>query len=100
MYGVQGRTWVAMGDPVGPPALQRTLIRRFLERVDDYDGTPVFYEIGHAGLHRYADFGLTFVKLGEEALVDPGVVHARRQRRRTRRARRCAGSSATAARSG
>jgi phosphatidylglycerol lysyltransferase len=70
MYGVQGRTWVAMGDPVGPPALQRTLIRRFLERVDDYDGTPVFYEIGHTGLHRYADFGLTFVKLGEEALVN------------------------------
>ena len=24
MYGVQGRTWVAMGDPVGPPDLQRT----------------------------------------------------------------------------
>ena len=69
MYGVQGRTWVAMGEPVGPPELQRTLIRRFLERVDDYDGTPVFYEIGHTGLHRYADFGLTFVKLGEEALV-------------------------------
>ncbi|MEO5820532.1 MAG: bifunctional lysylphosphatidylglycerol flippase/synthetase MprF [Vicinamibacteraceae bacterium] len=70
MYGVQGRTWVAMGDPVSPAALQRTLIRRFLERVDDYAGTPVFYEIGHTGLHRYADFGLTFVKLGEEALVD------------------------------
>jgi phosphatidylglycerol lysyltransferase len=69
MYGVQGRTWVAMGEPVGPPALQRTLIRRFLERVDDYDGTPAFYEIGHTGLHRYADFGLTFVKLGEEAVV-------------------------------
>ena len=70
MYGVQGRTWVAMGDPVGPPDVQRTLIRRFLERVDDVDGTPVFYEVGHAGLHHYADFGLTFVKLGEEALVD------------------------------
>jgi len=70
MYGVQGRTWVAMGDPVGPPDVQRPLIRRFLERVDDYDGTPVFYEIGHAGLHRYADVGLGFVKLGEEAVVD------------------------------
>ncbi len=70
MYGVQGRTFVAMGDPVGPPELQSTLIRRFLERVDDYDGTPVFYGIGHTGLHRYADVGLTFVKLGEEALVD------------------------------
>jgi phosphatidylglycerol lysyltransferase len=70
MYGVQGRTWVAMGDPVGPPERRRCLIRRFLERVDDYDGTPAFYEIGHGGLHDYADFGLTFVKLGEEAIVD------------------------------
>jgi phosphatidylglycerol lysyltransferase len=70
MYGVQGRTWVAMGDPVGPPALQPILIRRFLERVDDYDGTPVFYGVGPSALHRYADVGLTFIKLGEEALVD------------------------------
>lgn len=70
MYGVQGRTWVAMGDPVGPIERRRCLIRRFLERVDDYDGTPAFYEIGHEGLHHYADFGLTFVKLGEEAIVD------------------------------
>ena len=30
----------------------------------------MFYEIGPADLHRYADFGLTFVKLGEEARVD------------------------------
>jgi phosphatidylglycerol lysyltransferase len=70
MYGVQGRTWVAMGDPVAAPDRQRILIRRFLERVDDYDGSAVFYEVGHAGLHLYADFGLTFAKLGEEALVD------------------------------
>ena len=70
MYGVQGRTWVAMGDPVGPPSCMRTLIRLFLERCDDFGGVPVFYEIGHEHLHRYADFGLTFVKLGEEARVD------------------------------
>ena len=31
---------------------------------------PVFYEVGREHLHRYADFGLTFVKLGEEAKVD------------------------------
>ena len=99
MYGVQGRTWVAMGEPVGPPELQRTLIRRFLERVDDYDGTPVFYEIGHTGLHRYADFGLTFVKLGEEALVNLPAFTLEGGADRVR-ARPCAASSATAARSG
>ena len=70
MYGVQGRTWVALGDPVGPAARVPDLIRLFLARCDDYGGTPVFYEVGTRYLHHYADFGLTFVKVGEEARVD------------------------------
>ena len=77
MYGVQGRTWVALGDPVGPPDRLAGLIRLFLERCDDFGGVPVFYEVGKEGLHRYADFGLTFVKLGEEARVDLSLVLAR-----------------------
>ena len=70
MYGVQGRTWAAMGDPVGPAPQVPILIRAFLERCDDFGGTPVFYEVRKDYLHHYADFGLTFVKLGEEARVD------------------------------
>ena len=70
MYGVQGRTWVALGDPVGPDDRLNDLVRAFLERCDDFGGVPVFYEVGKTHLHRYADFGLTFVKLGEEAKVD------------------------------
>ena len=70
MYGVQGRTWAALGDPVGPPHRLNTLIQLFLERCDDFGGVPVFYEISSEHLHRYADLGLTFVKLGEEARVD------------------------------
>ena len=70
MYGVQGRTWVALGDPVGPTERSSNLIRAFLEKCDDFDGVPVFYEVRKDQLHKYADFGLTFVKLGEEARVD------------------------------
>jgi phosphatidylglycerol lysyltransferase len=70
MYGVQGRTWVALGDPVGPEEKTPELIRLFLERCDDFGGIPAFYQIGRARLHHYADFGLTFVKIGEEARVD------------------------------
>jgi phosphatidylglycerol lysyltransferase len=70
MYGVQGRTWVALGDPVGPDDRLSNLVRLFLERCDDFGGIPVFYQVTPAHLHRYADFGLTFVKLGEEARVD------------------------------
>lgn len=70
MYGVQGRTWVALGDPIGPADRIGGLIRRFLERADDFGGVPVFYEVRKEHLHTYADVGLTFVKLGEEARVD------------------------------
>jgi phosphatidylglycerol lysyltransferase len=70
MYAVQGRSWVSMGDPVCPPERVQDMIRLFLERCDDFGGTPVFYEVGKNYLHHYADFGMTFVKLGEEARVD------------------------------
>jgi phosphatidylglycerol lysyltransferase len=75
MYGVQGRTWVAMGDPVGEHREATELIRRFFGRCDDFGGTPVFYQVHKERLHQYADFGLTFVKLGEEAFVELDSFH-------------------------
>jgi phosphatidylglycerol lysyltransferase len=75
MYGAQGRTWVAMGDPVGEHREATELIRQFFGRCDDFGGTPVFYQVRKERLHQYADFGLTFVKLGEEAFVELGAFH-------------------------
>ncbi len=69
MYGVHGRTWAALGDPVGPPAAAPGLIRAFVERADDHGGVPVFYQIRPAQLSMYAEFGMSFAKLGEEARV-------------------------------
>lgn len=69
MYGVRGRTWVALGDPVGPPAAAASLTRDFVERADDYGATPVFYQVHPEQLHCYADLGLTFAKFGEEARI-------------------------------
>jgi uncharacterized membrane protein YbhN (UPF0104 family) len=70
MYSVKGRTCAAFGDPVGPPDRIPELIRAFLARCDALGATPVFYEVGDACLHHYADFGLSFIKLGEEGRVD------------------------------
>jgi phosphatidylglycerol lysyltransferase len=70
MYDVYGRTWVALGDPVCAPDRMAEMIRLFLEKCDDFGGTPVFYEVSTTWLHHYVDFGLTFVKLGEEGRVD------------------------------
>ncbi len=69
MYGVHGRTWVALGDPAGPEAAAPALIRAFVDRADDFAGQPVFYQVHGAHLHRYAELGMAFAKLGEEARV-------------------------------
>ena len=70
MYAVQGRSWISMGDPVCPADRVPHMLRLFLEKCDDFGGTAVFYEVGKDYLHHYADFGMSFVKLGEEARVD------------------------------
>lgn len=69
MYAVQGRSWVAMGDPVGPSGSHSDLIWGFHELVDRHGGWTVFYEVGSANLEVYVDLGLTVVKIGEEAVV-------------------------------
>jgi phosphatidylglycerol lysyltransferase len=69
MYAVQRRTWAAMGDPVGPPHGLVPLVRLFMERAADFGGVPTFYQASAEHLATYADVGLTFIKLGEEALV-------------------------------
>jgi len=70
MYGVQGRSWVAMGDPVGPPSAAAELIWKFRKQCDEYAGWPVFYEVSQQMLPLYLDQGFTLLKLGEEARVN------------------------------
>ncbi|HEX9163157.1 MAG TPA: bifunctional lysylphosphatidylglycerol flippase/synthetase MprF [Thermoanaerobaculia bacterium] len=69
MYGVEGRSWVAMGDPIGPESACRELAWRFLEEADRHDGWTVFYQVRQRNLALYVDLGLTLLKLGEEARV-------------------------------
>jgi phosphatidylglycerol lysyltransferase len=70
MYSVQGRSWVAMSDPVGNPAAFDKLLWTYLEIVDQFGGRPIFYEITAAHLPLYLDLGLSLMKIGEEATVD------------------------------
>lgn len=70
MYQVQGRSWIAMGEPVGPQQCWEPLMWRFRELCDRRSGWPVFYQIGAENLPLYLDHGLSLLKLGEEARVD------------------------------
>jgi phosphatidylglycerol lysyltransferase len=69
MYAIQGRSWISMGDPVGPQAARADLVWRFREWVDRYDGRAVFYQVAEENLPVYLDQGFTLLKLGEEARV-------------------------------
>ncbi|MDP9362325.1 MAG: bifunctional lysylphosphatidylglycerol flippase/synthetase MprF, partial [Acidobacteriota bacterium] len=69
MYGVEGRSWIAMGDPVGADDEKQELIWQFRELCDLHAGWPVFYEVQRQNLHFYLDLGLTLLKIGEEARV-------------------------------
>jgi phosphatidylglycerol lysyltransferase len=69
MYGVRGRSWVALGDPIGDPDCQRELIWAFRELSDRHGGWPAFYQVGAEYVGTYQDLGLGQFKLGEEARV-------------------------------
>lgn len=69
MYGRQGRSWVALGDPVGPRDCWPALIWRFAEYARTGGGRVVFYQVSGDNLSFYADIGLRAFKLGEEAIV-------------------------------
>lgn len=69
MYAVAGKSWVSMGDPVGPEEAAGELAWQFTEMVQQHGGWPVFYQVTDDTLHRYVDMGLTLVKIGEEGRV-------------------------------
>jgi phosphatidylglycerol lysyltransferase len=70
MYGVEGRSWISMGDPVGDDTEKQELIWKFRELCDMHAGWTVFYEVQRRNLHLYLELGLTLMKIGEEARVD------------------------------
>ena len=69
MYRVRGKSWVALGDPVGPREEHRNLVWIFRALCDRYGGWPVFYLVDGESLPLYVDLGLSLVKLGDDARV-------------------------------
>jgi phosphatidylglycerol lysyltransferase len=70
MFGIAGRSWIALGDPLGPESERAELAWRFRESADQHGGWPVFYEVSARHLPIYIDLGLTLFKLGEEAMIN------------------------------
>lgn len=70
MYAVEGRSWVAMGDPVGrDDRARQELVWTFRERCERGGGWPVFYQVTPDDLDLYLEVGMSLLKIGEEARV-------------------------------
>jgi phosphatidylglycerol lysyltransferase len=69
MYGIHRRSWISMGDPIGPPEVRRELAWRFFELADQHGGLVAFYQVRPDDLPVYLDLGLELRKLGESARV-------------------------------
>lgn len=70
MYGVKGRSWIAMGDPVGEQAEAVDLIWKFKNLAERFGCWPVFHEVNAENLSWYIDMGMTVLRIGEEGRVN------------------------------
>ncbi len=70
MYGIQGRSWIALFDPVGPGEEVADLVWRFVEEARTGGGRAVFYQISPGLLPYCTDAGMRAFRLGELAVVD------------------------------
>lgn len=69
MYGVEDKSWISMGDPMGPRDKIEELIWKFKDLAEKHGGWAVFYQVQDRYLDLYQDLGHTLLKLGQEAKV-------------------------------
>lgn len=69
MFGVRGRSWIALGAPVGRRDERMELFWRFRELADAHAARAGFYSLGPDDLPDTVDLGLAIQKTGESAAV-------------------------------
>jgi glycosyltransferase 2 family protein len=69
MFGVRGRSWIAMGPPVGRKDERAELFWRFRVLADAHAARPGFYGLGPDDLPELVDLGFSIQKIGESAAV-------------------------------
>ena len=69
MFGVRGRSWIALGGPVGRRDERLELLWRFRELADAHAVRPGVYAIGADNLPDVVELGFSIQKVGEAAAV-------------------------------
>jgi phosphatidylglycerol lysyltransferase len=70
MYRVHGRSWITMGDPVGPHAAWSELVWELRRRSDAAHGRLCLFQVSAAMLPLVVELGLQPIKYGDEAVID------------------------------
>jgi len=69
MFGVRGRSWIALGVPVGRKAERLDLMWRFRELADAHAARLGIYGVGPEDLPDLVELGFSIQKVGESAAV-------------------------------
>ncbi|WP_332770108.1 bifunctional lysylphosphatidylglycerol flippase/synthetase MprF [Phenylobacterium sp.] len=69
MFGARGRSWIALGAPVGHPDERMELFWRFRELADAHAARPGFYGLDAEDLPDIVELGFSISKVGESAAV-------------------------------
>ena len=69
MFGVRGRSWIALGAPVGRRDERLELLWRFRELADAHAARPGLYNLGSEDLPDIVELGFSIQKVGESAAV-------------------------------
>ena len=72
MFGVRGRSWIALGPPVGLKSERLELLWRFRELADAHAARKGLYGIGPDLLPDVVEMGLAIQKIGESAALPLG----------------------------
>jgi phosphatidylglycerol lysyltransferase len=69
MFGVRGRSWIALCAPVGCRSERLDLLWRFRELADAHAARPGIYGVGPEDLPDLVELGFSIQKVGENAVV-------------------------------
>jgi lysylphosphatidylglycerol synthetase-like protein (DUF2156 family) len=69
MFGVRGRSWIALGSPVGKREERLELFWRFRELADSHAARPGLYGLAADDLPDVVEMGFSLQKVGESATV-------------------------------
>ena len=70
LYRTVGHYMAVFADPTLAPGMERHCVSMLLQRAAELDRTLVFYQVSARWLPVLHDFGYSFYKLGEEAIVE------------------------------